>query len=159
MNHNNFSINHRHNHHFDPKTRFCLWDFDFPKSKKFISDLGKSDSRLGYSLIMSEKSGLKSRSINHLSKVAFVAMITLFFSCSVKQEKTSKIDRHAVVTRHNVENTSFDTLSSLTVGNGKFAFTVDATGLQTFPEKYEEGIPLGNHVGMGLAQFSEYRKF
>jgi protein-glucosylgalactosylhydroxylysine glucosidase len=31
----------------------------------------------------------------------------------------------------------------LTVGNGGFAFTVDATGLQTFPEAFEETTPLG----------------
>jgi len=29
------------------------------------------------------------------------------------------------------------------VGNGEFAFTVDATGLQTFPEVYDQTIPLG----------------
>ena len=28
------------------------------------------------------------------------------------------------------------------MGNGEFAFTADITGLQTFPEKYEQGIPL-----------------
>jgi protein-glucosylgalactosylhydroxylysine glucosidase len=43
-------------------------------------------------------------------------------------------DRHALVSRHNAANMSFDTLSSLSVGNGAFAFTVDATGLQTFPD-------------------------
>jgi len=53
------------------------------------------------------------------------------------------IDRHALVARHNVELTRFDPESPLTVGNGEFAFTVDATGLQTFPEAYEQTIPLG----------------
>jgi len=37
----------------------------------------------------------------------------------------------------------FDTESPLSVGNGQFAFTADVTGLQTFPEAYEQTIPLG----------------
>ena len=60
-----------------------------------------------------------------------------------------KIDRKALVTRHNVKVTSIDTLASLTVGNGVFAFTVDATGLQTFPEKYQKGVPLGTQSEWG----------
>ena len=53
------------------------------------------------------------------------------------------IDRHALVTRHNVELTRFDPESPLSVGNGEFAFTVDVTGLQTFPDAYNQTIPLG----------------
>ena len=53
-----------------------------------------------------------------------------------------KIDRHALVTRHNVTLTNADPLTPLTVGNGRFAFTADITGLQTFPEFYDAGIPL-----------------
>jgi protein-glucosylgalactosylhydroxylysine glucosidase len=60
-----------------------------------------------------------------------------------------KIDRKAVVTRHDVKITAIDTLASLSVGNGKFAYTVDATGLQTFPEKYQRGIPLGTQAEWG----------
>ena len=53
------------------------------------------------------------------------------------------IDRHALVTRHDVVLTNFDAASPLSVGNGEFAFTVDATGLQTFPEAFEHTTPLG----------------
>ncbi|MBE3131877.1 MAG: glycoside hydrolase family 65, partial [Acidobacteria bacterium] len=53
------------------------------------------------------------------------------------------IDRLALVTRHNPVLRSFDAESPLSVGNGQFAFTVDVTGLQTFPEAYEQTIPLG----------------
>jgi hypothetical protein len=42
------------------------------------------------------------------------------------------IDRHALVSRHNVELTAFDGDRPLQVGNGEFAFGMDATGLQTF---------------------------
>ena len=44
------------------------------------------------------------------------------------------IDRKALVSRNNPVVTSVDTLASLSVGNGGFAFTTDVTGLQTFPE-------------------------
>ncbi|MCY9656681.1 glycoside hydrolase family 65 [Paenibacillus chondroitinus] len=55
------------------------------------------------------------------------------------------IDRKALVGRHNPFITSFDKFSSLSVGNGNYAFTVDATGLQTFPNLYADGgVPLGN---------------
>lgn len=53
------------------------------------------------------------------------------------------IDRYALVQRHTVINNTFDSLSALTIGNGKFACTVDFTGLQTFPDAYAQGIPLG----------------
>jgi hypothetical protein len=48
------------------------------------------------------------------------------------------IDRHALVTRHNPHLTALDTWAPLSVGNGEFAFTVDATGLQTFTEYYRQ---------------------
>ena len=54
-----------------------------------------------------------------------------------------RIDRQALVRRHHPALKAFDTASPLSVGNGEFAFTADATGLQTFPEAYDETIPLG----------------
>src|SRR3954468_6600322 len=63
------------------------------------------------------------------------------------------IDRKALVQRHTVINTKADSLSSLCVGNGKFAFTVDITGLQTFPAAYEKGIPLGTQSDWGGHSF------
>ena len=52
------------------------------------------------------------------------------------------MNRFEIVSRHNPKVTQFDKYSPLTVGNGEFAFTADATGLQTFPELYEAGTPL-----------------
>ncbi len=53
------------------------------------------------------------------------------------------IDRQAVVERHAVHLNRVDVENPLSVGNGDFAFTVDATGLQTFESHYhDEGIPL-----------------
>lgn len=65
-----------------------------------------------------------------------------------------KIDRKAVVSRHNVVLTAVDTLASLSVGNGSFAFTVDATGLQSFPQTYAKGIPLGTQSDWGWHSFA-----
>lgn len=73
--------------------------------------------------------------------VFFLGVSALFYSC--KKEKREGIDRHALVTRHNVVVNHPDTLSSLSVGNGEFAFTVDASGLQTFYKAYENGVALG----------------
>ncbi|HSW51274.1 MAG TPA: hypothetical protein VLH09_13910, partial [Bryobacteraceae bacterium] len=39
------------------------------------------------------------------------------------------------------------------VGNGEFAFTADLTGLQTFPETYEQGIPLCTQSQWGWHSF------
>ncbi|WP_240734665.1 hypothetical protein [Hymenobacter sp. UV11] len=64
------------------------------------------------------------------------------------------IDRQAVVERHKVHVTNTDSLNSLTVGNGRFAFTADVTGLQTFPLHYEKGLPLGTESEWGWHRFS-----
>lgn len=70
--------------------------------------------------------------------LSFLSAILLFCHAAYSQ----RIDRQAVVSRHNPAITSVDTLGSLTVGNGAFAFTVDATGLQSMPEYYYNGIAL-----------------
>lgn len=59
------------------------------------------------------------------------------------------IDRRPIVERNNPHTETVDTLASLTVGNGRFAMTVDATGMQTFPEYYRGGIPLGTFSEWG----------
>ncbi len=63
------------------------------------------------------------------------------------------IDRQALVSRHDPVVERIDPESPLTVGNGQFAFTADVTGLQTFPEAYDESIPLGtlSHWGWHTA--------
>lgn len=69
------------------------------------------------------------------------------------QINAQPINRKALVERHTVVNTTMDTLASLTVGNGRFAFTVDATGLQSFPNAYAKGIPLGTESEWGWHSF------
>jgi hypothetical protein len=53
-----------------------------------------------------------------------------------------RIDRAALVTRHNPMLRDLNPLSPLSIGNGEFAFTADITGLQTFPEEYKDAMPL-----------------
>lgn len=79
-----------------------------------------------------------------------LAIIIILLSCS-----EDRIDRKAIVTRHKVRITSIDTLNPLTVGNGKFAFTADFTGLQSFPSLYERGIPLGTQSEWGWHSFPD----
>jgi hypothetical protein len=70
-------------------------------------------------------------------------LLVLPVVCVAAQAPAARIDRHALVTRHNPVLRQFDVESPLSVGNGGFAFTVDATGLQTFPAAFLDTIPLG----------------
>ena len=70
-----------------------------------------------------------------------------------------KIDRKKVVQRHNIVNTKADTLSTFTVGNGKFAYTVDITGMQSFPEYYINGVSLGTQSEWGWNSFPNETPF
>lgn len=83
----------------------------------------------------------------------FTTKIFLLFLAVTSCIYAQKIDRKALVSRHNVRVTSVDTLASLSVGNGQFAFTVDATGLQSFPEHYQGGIALGTQSSWGWDSF------
>lgn len=58
-------------------------------------------------------------------------------------EAETRIDRQALVTRHNPVIRKLDVDAPLTVGNGGFAFNADITGLQTFAEHYHRwGVPV-----------------
>jgi hypothetical protein len=63
------------------------------------------------------------------------------------------IDRHALVTRHNPELRTFDCWNPMSVGNGEFAFTADATGLQTFTDSFSNTIALGSLSQWGWHSF------
>ena len=68
------------------------------------------------------------------------------------------VDRRARVARHAPSAHAFDAYSALSVGNGGFAFTVDATGLQTFPDAYEN-IPLATQAEWGWHSFANTAGF
>ena len=74
-------------------------------------------------------------------KTIFSVMSLLLLS-EIVIATDGKIDRKALVSRHNIIQTKVDKLSPLSVGNGRFCYTTDITSMQTFPELYREGIPL-----------------
>ncbi|MRW88579.1 hypothetical protein GJ699_01110 [Duganella sp. FT80W] len=52
------------------------------------------------------------------------------------------IDRQALVARHAPHLTALDAMAPLSVGNGRFCFTADVTGLQSLPDFYwKTGTP------------------
>ncbi len=63
------------------------------------------------------------------------------------------IDRHALVTRHNIVVHTLDPNGAMAVGNGDFAFNFDVTGLQSFPEYYEKTMPIGILSAWGWHSF------
>jgi len=86
---------------------------------------------------------------NISSKITIAILVVTSPLCLLAQ----KIDRKAVVQRHNIIVNRIDSLESLSVGNGNFAFTVDATGMQSFPESYAKGVPLGTQSIWGWHSF------
>lgn len=65
----------------------------------------------------------------YLNVSKLLLILGTFASCQSSQ-KPSGIDRFALVSRNNVVVEQPDTLASLSVGNGEFAFTTDVPGLQ-----------------------------
>ena len=64
------------------------------------------------------------------------------------QSDAPAVDRRARLARHAPVVRAFDSRSALSVGNGAFAFTTDATGLQTFTDEYTD-IPLATQAEWG----------
>ncbi len=86
-----------------------------------------------------------------MKKLIYSLAAVLLTACGTSTQPP--IDREALVNCNNPQVTSFDSLASLSVGNGEFAYTVDATGLQTFPEMYSKGVPLGTQSQWGWHSF------
>jgi len=55
----------------------------------------------------------------------------------------ARIDRQALVSRHDIAIHAADPMGAMAVGNGEFAFNFDVTGAQSFPEYYEKTMPVG----------------
>ncbi|MBZ0256271.1 hypothetical protein K8I31_09425, partial [bacterium] len=81
------------------------------------------------------------RCAKQISRLAVCLIVYSVFS--VMQISAQPIDRFALVNRHNPSLQEANAMSPFSVGNGDFAFTADVTGLQSFPDFYEQGVPLG----------------
>ena len=95
-----------------------------------------------------------------VSRRAFLGAVPA--ALAAQSATPAAIHRREVVSRHNPTLRALDPRSPLSVGNGEFAFTADPTGLQTFPQPYENQMPLctqsqwgwhttPNPTGKGLA--------
>jgi hypothetical protein len=83
--------------------------------------------------------------VNYILLILSFNIFIILYSCqnNIPDKKGSDhIKRKTLVKRHIPALNKADSLSPFTVGNGEFAYTVDITGLQTFPGYYESGIPL-----------------
>ena len=81
--------------------------------------------------------------MKNLLSIAVIVLAAIVLAILPKSIMESPIDKEAIVVRNCPVVTSIDTLASLSVGNGEFAFTADITGLQTFSDLYKNGVPLG----------------
>lgn len=89
----------------------------------------------------------------HLACGALAALIQFVATPEVHAAE-ARIDRHAVVSRHNVRNSAIDPEAALTLGNGDFAFSVDATGLQGLERIYlDNGLPLETRATWAWHEF------
>ena len=61
---------------------------------------------------------------------------------ALNAQRGGRPELRALVERHSPVYRRFDPAAPLSVGNGEFAFTADCTGLQTFPDVYDETVPL-----------------
>ncbi|MGH2271788.1 hypothetical protein ACQ9LF_08315 [Anaerohalosphaeraceae bacterium U12dextr] len=91
-------------------------------------------------------------------KPGSTGMIVLLAMLSITAA-AGTIDRKALVTRHNVVLEKVDALSPLSVGNGRFVFNADITGLQTFPDAYSKGIPLTTMAEWGWHSFPNTEQY
>ncbi|MGB8227098.1 MAG: hypothetical protein WCE45_09605, partial [Sedimentisphaerales bacterium] len=83
----------------------------------------------------------------------FCALTVIFPMADKASSFAGVIDRQALVARHKIIINKIDAFSPLSLGNGRFAFTADVTGLQTFPQAYENGIPLTTMAEWGWHNF------
>ena len=76
--------------------------------------------------------------------IRYVVVLLLLgaFAGSAHAGPAAPIDRQALVSRHDPVLHRLDPGAPLSVGNGRFTFTADITGLQTFAEGYyRDGLP------------------
>jgi hypothetical protein len=72
-----------------------------------------------------------------------IAFAVVCMGVAVSAQQPARIDRQALVMRHNIVVHTIDPYGAMAVGNGNFAFNFDVTGLQSFPEYYARTMPIG----------------
>jgi hypothetical protein len=87
-----------------------------------------------------------------MKNIIIIIFLSIFLLACQQADK-STIDRKKLVNRHNVILNEADNLAPLSVGNGKFCYTADITGMQSFPEYYQSGIPLSTMSEWGWHSF------
>ncbi len=70
------------------------------------------------------------------------AILLVTLPGAIFAQNAPRIDREALVRRHNPTFVAVDPHAPAMLGNGDLGFTADITGLQTFPELYSELAPL-----------------
>lgn len=92
-----------------------------------------------------------------LKKTILLSIFTLILS--VPNTATAQaIDRRPIVERNNPHVERIDSLSPLTVGNGRFAVTVDATGTPDLPRVLQPGRSSRHVQRMGVAFLPEFQR-
>ncbi|MCL2026972.1 MAG: hypothetical protein FWG79_00635 [Bacteroidales bacterium] len=92
-----------------------------------------------------------------MKNIFFLLCLLACVACGTNKQEP--IDRKALVMRNNPRLTEVDSLGSLSIGNGGFAMTVDVTGLQTFPDAYQHGMPLGTQSQWGWHTFPNVNNY
>jgi hypothetical protein len=87
------------------------------------------------------------------AQVAPWLVVLLLAWTAAPAEAAEPIDRHALVSRHNVVHRSAAPEHFLQVGNGEFAYAFDVTGLQTLDRAFEKPIPLHTMSNWGWHSF------
>jgi hypothetical protein len=83
-------------------------------------------------------------------------LLSVAVTAAVAQQR---IDRHALVSRHDIVVHAIDPTGAMAVGNGDFAFNFDVTGAQSFPEYYEKTMPVGILSTWGWHSFPNPSRF
>src|SRR5262249_25936110 len=87
------------------------------------------------------------------SRLLFFILGAICFLACKQVVADEPIDRHALVSCHNIVVHELDPNGAMAVGNGEFAFNFDVTGLQSFPEFYEKTMPVGILSNWGWHSF------
>jgi hypothetical protein len=77
-----------------------------------------------------------SRCLRNIAAPIFVVCLFLTIGATAQQLKTGTIDRKALVNRHDIFIKGTKMSGPTQVGNGSFAYNCDATGMQSFSDKY-----------------------